>query len=195
MMKSKSYYLVNAITLYRIVAAPVLIILALTGNLNVFKWLLPVSFLTDLFDGTMARKLEVTSVFGSKMDSIGDDLSFVASAVGVFAFKLDFILHNIIMLAPLIGLYLFQTICALIKYRKITSFHTYLAKLAAILQGCFLILLFLLPAPIYWLFCAAAFLTIADILEEIIILFYLPVWEADVKGLYWVVQKRKDKTS
>ena len=192
-MQSRSYYLVNAITLCRIVAAPVLIVLALTGNLNVFKWLLPISFLTDLIDGTLARELQVTSVFGSKLDSIGDDLSFVAAAVGVFAFKLDFILHNIIIIISLIGLYLFETISALVKYGKITSFHTYLAKLAAILQGCFLILLFLLPSPIYWLFYAATFLTIADILEEIIILFYLPVWEADVKGLFWVMQKRKGK--
>jgi phosphatidylglycerophosphate synthase len=192
-MKLRSYYLVNAITLYRIVAAPVLVVLALTGNLDIFKWLLPVSFLTDLLDGTMARELKVTSVLGSKLDSIGDDLSFVAAVVGVFAFKLDFILHHIIIIIPLVGLYLFQTIGALVKYGKITSFHTYLAKLAAIFQGGFLILLFLLPTPLYWLFYAAAFLTIADILEEIIILFYLPSWEADVKGIYWVVQKRNKK--
>jgi len=165
-MKSRSYYLVNAITLYRIVAAPILIILAFTGNLNIFKWLLPISFLTDLIDGTLARELKATSVFGSKLDSIGDDLSFVAAAVGVFAFKLDFVLHHIIVLIPLIGLYLFQTISALIKYGKITSFHTYLAKFAAILQGCFLILLFLFPTPLCWLFYTATFITIADILEE-----------------------------
>ncbi len=190
-MKSRSYYLVNAITLYRIVAAPVLIVLALTGNLNVFKWLLPISFLTDLLDGTLARELKATSVFGSKLDSIGDDLSFVAAIVGIFVFKVDFMLHNIIILAPLIGLYLFQTVSALIKYGKITNFHTYLAKLAAIFQGFFLILFFLMPAPIHWLFYIASFLTMADILEETIILFYMPVWEADVKGLYWVIQNKK----
>lgn len=189
-MKSRNYYLVNAITLYRIVAAPVLIVLALTGNLTVFKWLLMISFLTDLIDGSLARELHVTSVFGSKLDSIGDDLSFVAAVVGVFAFKLDFILHNIVVIVCLIGLYLFQTIGALVKYGKITSFHTYLAKLAAIFQGCFLILLFLLPSPLYWLFYAASILTMVDILEEIIILFYLPDWESDVKGFYWI-SKRK----
>jgi len=192
-MKSKGYYIVNAITAYRIVAAPALVILALTGNLSVFKWLLPVSFLTDLIDGTLARKLNVTSVFGSKLDSIGDDLSFVAAAVGIFAFKFDFVKSNILWIALLVGLYLFQTITALIKYGKITSYHTYLAKTAAILQGCFLIILFILPEPVYWLFYAASILTIFDIIEEIIILFYLPTWEADVKGLYWVMQKKSGK--
>jgi phosphatidylglycerophosphate synthase len=192
-MKSQSYYLVNGITLYRIVAAPVLILLALTGNLDIFKWLLPVSFLTDLLDGTLARELKVTSIFGSKLDSIGDDLSFAAAVVGIFAFKVDFILHNVIIIVSLMGLYLFQTISALVKYGKITSFHTYLAKLAAIFQGCFLVLLFLLPAPLYWLFYTAAILTIIDILEEIIVLIYLPVWESDVKGLYWALRKRNIK--
>jgi phosphatidylglycerophosphate synthase len=135
----------------------------------------------------------VTSIFGSKLDSIGDDLSFAAAVVGIFAFKVDFILHNVIIIVSLMGLYLFQTISALVKYGKITSFHTYLAKLAAIFQGCFLVLLFLLPAPLYWLFYTAAILTIIDILEEIIVLIYLPVWESDVKGLYWALRKRNIK--
>ena len=188
-MKSKEYYLVNAITAYRVISAPVLIVLALTGNLAIFKWLLPISFFTDSVDGILARKLHVTSAFGSKLDSIGDDLSFLAALIGIFAFKLDFILANLVMIGPLLGLYLFQTVYALFKYSKITSFHTYLAKTAAILQGLFLILLFLLPQPLYWLFYMASILTILDLIEEIIILYLLPTWETNVKGLYWVIKK------
>jgi hypothetical protein len=40
---------------------------------------------------------------------------------------------------------------ALIKFRKITTFHTYAAKLAAILRGTFLILLFFCLSP--FIFC------------------------------------------
>jgi len=45
------YYTVNAITLYRLLAAPVLLLLLLNGQLILFKWLLAVSFLTDAIDG------------------------------------------------------------------------------------------------------------------------------------------------
>lgn len=190
-MKSRGYYIINSITSYRIIIAPVLIILALTGYLNIFKWLLPVSYFTDFIDGFLARRLKVTSTLGSMLDSIGDDLSFVAGVVGVFVFKFDFIVNNLVIICLLLGLYLFQTIYALIKYGRLTSFHVYSAKLAALLQGCFLIFLFLLPQPLYWLFYTAAIITIIDLIEEIMILFYLPSWEANVKGLYWVLRKRK----
>lgn len=192
-MKSRNYYLINAITAYRIVAAPILIFLAIMGYIDVFKWLLPVSFFTDLIDGFLARKFKVTSIFGSKLDSIGDDLSFVAAVVGAFIFKLDFISDNLVIVSTLLGLYLLQTIIALTKYGRITSLHTYMAKLATLFQGFFLIFLFLFPHPIYWLFYAAAIITIIDLIEEIIILFYLPVWEANVQGIYWVLRRRFKK--
>jgi CDP-diacylglycerol--glycerol-3-phosphate 3-phosphatidyltransferase len=190
-MKSRNYYFVNAITAYRIIASPVLITIAVMGYIDIFKWLLPVSFFTDLIDGFLARKFKVTSIFGSKLDSIGDDLSFVAAIVGVFIFKLDFISYNLVIVCILLGLYLLQTIIALTKYGRITSLHTYMAKLATLFQGFFLIFLFLFPHPIYWLFYAAAIITVIDLIEEIIILFYLPNWEANVQGLYWVIRKRK----
>lgn len=190
-MKPRTYYLVNAITAYRIIAAPVLIILALAGHMDVFKWLLPLSFFTDLIDGFLARKLRVASIFGSKLDSIGDDLSFIAAIVGAIVFKAAFLTDNLWFVITLLSLYLFQTALAVSKYGRITSLHTYMAKLATLFQGCFLILLFLLPEPIYWLFYSAAFTTILDLVEEIVILFYLPRWKANVKGLYWVLKEKK----
>jgi phosphatidylglycerophosphate synthase len=189
-MQKPVFYFVNLITIYRLVAAPIMIILIFTGNLQLFKWLLPLSFFTDLIDGFLARKYNVSSVIGSKLDSIADDLTILAAVIGVFRFKIDFIYDNLIIASVLIFLFLIQIIYSLIKYHKPSSFHTYLAKAAAILQGFFLILLFLLPQPIHWLFYSAAVVTVADLLEEIVLVRILLVWETDVKGLYWV-NKRK----
>jgi CDP-diacylglycerol--glycerol-3-phosphate 3-phosphatidyltransferase len=72
-----------------------------------------------------------------------------------------------------------------IRYGRISSFHTYLAKLAAILQGTFLILIFFLDDWPLTLFHVAAIVTILDLFEEIILVIILPKWESDVKGLYW----------
>lgn len=190
-MKSGKYYLVQSITMYRIVAAPVLIALIIFGQYELFKWLLPVSFFTDLIDGYLARKFKVQSELGSKLDSIGDDLTFLAATIGVFVFKMDFILAHIVWVSLLLGLYFLQLSLALIKYRKITSFHTYLGKTATLFQGLFLIFIFLLPEPLYFLFYLAAVITILDLAEEIVIIFYLKEWQSNVKGLWWVIRDQK----
>jgi len=193
-MKNGKYYLVTGITLYRIVAAPVLITLVIFGNYDLFRWLLPLSFFSDLIDGFLARRLKVVSVRGSKLDSIGDDLTFLAATIGVFVFKFEFIKEHVVLVSILLGLYFLQIGMALVKYRKMTSFHTYMGKTATLFQGFFLIFIFLLPEPVYFLFYAAAFITIIDLVEEIVLIFYLKKWEANVKGLYWVLRRQNLNT-
>lgn len=151
--------------------------------------MLAISFFTDLIDGILARKFRIASVFGSKLDSMADDLTVVAAIIGVFVLKPQFIYDNRVIFIILFALFLFQTVFALIKYRKISSFHTYLAKVAAILQGTFLVLLFFFPEPLYFLFYAAAIVTALDLIEEIILVMIIPKWEANVKGLYWVYKR------
>ena len=97
-MRSTSYLIINGITLYRIIAAPVLIVLIFTRQLEIFKWLLAVSFFTDLIDGYLARKFKVTSTKGSRLDSIGDDLTVVAGMVGLFVFKNSFIMKELLFI-------------------------------------------------------------------------------------------------
>lgn len=126
------------------------------------------------------------------MDSIGDDLTIVASIIGVFVFKFQFIKEVLVVVYILLALFFIQHICALIRYRKITSFHIYLAKTATILQGSFFILLFFFKAPVYFLFYVAAVLTFLELVEEIILVLMLPKWEANVKGIYWVLKRKKE---
>ncbi|MFZ1306482.1 MAG: CDP-alcohol phosphatidyltransferase family protein, partial [Ferruginibacter sp.] len=56
----RAWYIINGITVYRIIAAPFLLILLFTGKVDIFKWLLALSFFTDLIDGFLARKFKVT---------------------------------------------------------------------------------------------------------------------------------------
>jgi phosphatidylglycerophosphate synthase len=189
-MNKKSYYIVNALTLYRLLAAPVLLYLAFIDNLNVFKWLLPISFITDMFDGFLARKLKVATSFGAMLDSVADDSTIVVAMVGVFVFKLQFIKEEMVPLIILFGLFFIQMIYAFWRYKKLSSFHTYAAKLAALMQGVFLILLFLMEKPSYLLFIIAFIITAFDLIEELILVYLLPTWQTNVKGLYWVMKKK-----
>jgi cardiolipin synthase len=190
-MNKRNRYIVNGITLYRIVAAPILLVLILTRQLDIFKWLLALSFFTDLIDGYLARKYKVVSILGSRLDSIGDDLTVLTAVIGLFVFKAEFVYKEFVILIMLFFLFTFQTLFALIRYRKISSFHTYLAKLAAILQGTFFILIFLLQEPLYFLFYVGVVVTGIELMEEIILVALLPRWEANVKGLFWVLKREK----
>jgi phosphatidylglycerophosphate synthase len=189
----KSYYIINGITLYRLVSAPVLLVLVFIGEVDIFKWLLAISFFTDAIDGFLARKFSAASRFGSRIDSIADDATVLAGVVGAFVIKNEFVRQEATLILILLAFYALQTVLALIRYGKISSFHTYLAKIGAVLQGSFLILLFFLSTPPCWLFYIASVVTIIDLIEETILIFLLPKWEVNVKGIYWVLRKKYKK--
>jgi phosphatidylglycerophosphate synthase len=182
----QAWYVINGITLYRIIAAPILLVLLFTKQHDIFKWLLGVSFFTDLIDGHLARKYKVTTILGAKLDSIGDDLTVLVGLVGLFVLKLEFIRQHIIIFIILLVLFLVQTTYAFIRYKKMTNFHTYLAKTAALLQGVFLILVFFTEEPSLILFYAATIVTMLELIEETILIRLLPKWQANVKGIYWI---------
>jgi len=189
-MNKRMYYIVNAITLYRLVAVPVLLLLIFTHQVNVFKWLLGLSFFTDVLDGWLARSYKVTSIMGAKLDSVADDCTIVAAIIGVMVLKPEFLKQQMLLIGILLALFIIQTIMALVKYGKISSFHTYSAKCAAFLQGSFLILLFFLPQPPEILFYIAFAVTAMDLIEEIILVIMLPEWSVNVKGLYWLLKSK-----
>ena len=189
-VRKNSYYIINGITLYRLLAAPFLLYLIFTGNEGLFKWLLAVSFFTDAIDGFLARKYKVTSIMGAKLDSIGDDLTVIVGVIGLFVLKSEFIKSEFIWLVPIFILFLAQVIIALVRYGAVTSYHTYLAKVAAVFQGVFLILSFFLPEPNRALYYITIFITGLDLMEEIVLTFLLPKWKANIKGLYWVLKQK-----
>ena len=185
----QAWYIINGITLYRIIAAPFLLVLIFTGQDELFKWLLGLSFFTDMIDGFLARKYKVASIMGSRLDSIGDDLTVLVGIIALFVTKLEFIKEQKFIFLLLLVLFLVQTIYALTRYGKMTNFHTYLAKTAALLQGIFLLVTFFSDEPDLILFYAAAIITILELIEEIILVKILPNWETNVKGVYWVLKK------
>lgn len=183
-----SVRVINLITFYRIVTFPLLIFLILTQHLNIFKWLLLASFLTDAIDGYLARRYKATSILGAKLDSIGDDLTILAAVVGLFVTQFEFIKNELTLFLILFGIFFIQLTVSLMKYKKISSFHTYLAKTAAVVTAIFLLSVFFIEEIFYPLFYVAYFITALELIEETIIVFLLSNWKANVKGLYWIVK-------
>jgi phosphatidylglycerophosphate synthase len=192
-MQRRAFYIVNGITLYRMLAVPVLLWLVIKEDMQAFKWLLPISFFTDAIDGFLARRYNVISKLGAKLDSIADDLTIGVSIVAMLVFKPELAEREFALMIVLVVLYLLETTLALIRYGKISAFHTYTAKLAAILQGIFFISIFLIDEPLYTFFRITAIVTMIDLIEEIILIVVLPQWQTDVRSLYHVLKARPNR--
>jgi CDP-diacylglycerol--glycerol-3-phosphate 3-phosphatidyltransferase len=188
--KSLAYYLINGITLYRVLAAPFLLGLLLSGPPAWFKWMVALSFFTDMIDGVLARFFQVNSTLGARLDSIGDDLTVLITTAGLLMIKPELLTEQWMWLLPLVILFLIQTAYALYRYKRISSFHTRLAKLAAFAQGLFLLTFWFFDTIHYPLFYTAVIITMLELAEEIVLVAWFKEWTTDVKGLYWAWKKR-----
>lgn len=182
---------VQAITCYRILAAPVLLLFIWKNQYDLFKWMLAISFFTDAIDGYLARRYKVVSAMGARIDSAGDDLTVIVAVIAMVKWYNDFIWETRIWSVSLIFLLVVQVALAFIKYGKMTAYHTYISKTAAVLQGLFLSSCFLFGNPAASLFYLAIITTGAGLLEEIVITILLRDYRFDVRGLYWLLRAKK----
>lgn len=191
----KKYNIADWFSFYRIAAAPFLLVLIWLGERELFSWFLLVSYLTDAIDGFIARTLKITSARGSQIDSIGDQVTLTIGLIGLIFFEPDFIIKNLILILIAFIPYLVQMGIALKKYGRPTAFHTYLAKLSAVVQGIFILWL-LFFEPVYWLFYFMIVLGVLETAEEIALIFMHNNWVAGVKGIYWTLRdRRKDSVN
>lgn len=194
MLTFKNYNIADWFSFYRVAAAPVLVLLLWLDERQLFVWFLLISYLTDAIDGYLARKLKITSPRGSQLDSFGDQITLVIGLVGLLIFENEFIKKNISLIGIAFIPYVIQMIIAYYKYGKATAFHTYLAKLSAVIQSVF-ILYALFFSPNYTLFYIMIVFGLLETFEEITLIFMYDNWASDVKGIYWAFKdKRRLKT-
>lgn len=186
----KSLNIADWFSFYRILAFPVLAVFLIMGERQWFTWFLLVSYSTDAIDGFLARRLNLSSARGAQLDSIGDQLTLVIGLLGLLIFENAFIRANLFLIAIAFIPYLAQMGVAFMKYGKATAFHTYLAKVSAVLQAVF-ILWTLFYGPIYWLFYLMIVIGILETLEEITLIFMYDRWVEDVKGIYWALRDER----
>ncbi|MCB0462190.1 MAG: CDP-alcohol phosphatidyltransferase family protein [Flavobacteriaceae bacterium] len=195
MLTFKNYNIADWFSFYRVVAAPFLVLLMWLDQRQLFAWFLLISYSTDAIDGYLARKLKITSPRGSQLDSFGDQITLIVGLTGLLVFESEFIKKNILLISIAFVPYVIQMIIAYFKYGKATAFHTYLAKLSAILQSIF-ILYSLFFVPNYTLFYIMIVFGLLETFEEIALIFMYDNWASDVKGIYWAFKdKRRLKKS
>ncbi|WP_298759242.1 CDP-alcohol phosphatidyltransferase family protein [uncultured Psychroserpens sp.] len=195
MLTFKNYNIADWFSFYRIAAAPFILGFIWFDQQLICASLLAVSYATDAIDGFLARKLKITSPRGSQLDSFGDQITLVVGLIALFYFEKEFIIKNVLLIAIAFVPYIIQMLIAYFKYGKATAFHTYLAKLSAVMQSAF-ILYALFFDPNYILFYIMIGIGLLETFEEITLIFMYPHWASDVKGIYWAYRdKRRLKKS
>jgi len=171
----------NALSGLRLALAPVLLALAWAGARHAFVSCLVLSLATDVADGQIARRTGQTSELGAVLDSRADFLTYVTLPPAACWLRPDFVRGEAGWLLVAVASYVAPVLLGLLKYGRLTSYHTRGAKLAAYAGGASAVLVFA-GGPALPFHIATAVLVLAE-LEEIGITVVLPDWRADVASL------------
>jgi cardiolipin synthase len=183
-------YVPNAISIARIGAAPVLVFLLVQGDRPAFTWLLLAALLSDIADGLIARTFNLKTNLGAMLDSTADVLTTIAAGAGVVVFEGGFVGAHSVAIATVIGLYIAELLCSLLRYGRVSSFHTTLVRVTAYTQGTFVMTLLFWGYRAFLFYPAVAIGGLAYI-EELILLYLLPRWQTDVGGVYRLIAARR----
>src|SRR5690242_9640240 len=115
----------NALSVLRLLLVPVLLLLAWNGQGKTFFNVLVVSLLTDALDGWIARKLNQTSDLGARLDSWADLLTSLSLPLAGWWLRPDVVRQESAFLVAGITFYLLAPLYGWLKYRRLTSYHTW----------------------------------------------------------------------
>ncbi len=172
----------NLLSAFRLVMVPVLLGLAWNEQRVAFLFAFAAALASDVADGFVARRTGATSELGAKLDSWGDLASYLVLPISAWWLWPERILAQLALVAIALVAFLAPTLVGLLKFRRLTSYHTRAAKLSAIVMGAGLLLY--LGAGVAWLFQVAVLLLVIEAIEEIAITTVLPAWRANVPSIF-----------
>lgn len=172
----------NALSALRLVLAPVLVGLAWTGQHTPFLVTLSVSLLSDLTDGWFARRFDQATHLGTLLDSWGDFATYMTVPLCAWWLWPDLIRAEAWYAGAIVAAYVFPIVLGYLKYGRLTSYHTYGAKLSAVVVGASAMWLFAGGPPLP--FRIATWILVLAELEEIAITTISPEWRTNVPSIF-----------
>jgi CDP-diacylglycerol--glycerol-3-phosphate 3-phosphatidyltransferase len=177
----------NLISLYRLLAFPVILFMALTNRESTYVVLLCISLVSDAIDGSIARRFNLQTKFGAALDNLADICTYAMAVLGLFVFKWSEIEPHALVLYIFFGLFILSYIIAFVRFRKIPGLHLYSAVSAGYVQSIFFFILFVFGFYTWFYYLAIIWGAIAY-LEKCLVLLRLDDIKRGVKGLYWLMK-------
>jgi CDP-diacylglycerol--glycerol-3-phosphate 3-phosphatidyltransferase len=159
-MEKFTYSVPNLLSLLRLILVPLLAIFASLGEVALFLSILAVSLISDMLDGYFARRLHQTTELGARLDSWADMLTYAVMILGLYFIWPQLFFEQIIYICLAALSYILPVLLSLYRFAVFPSYHTWGAKLTAVLI-----------APAYYLLVLYEYQTFF----QLVILFHLLV--------------------
>jgi len=148
--------------------------------------------LTDIFDGIIARRLNISSQRLRRMDSSIDQVFWICTLIGAFIICADFFKINYIKLLILLTVEGLTYVVSFAKFKKEVATHAILSKIWTLtIMGT--LIQIILSCNSLILFDICFYLGVISRLEIIAILLILKEWTNDVPSVYHAILLRQGK--
>lgn len=176
------YNIPNLLSLFRILAAPFLLLAGFLEIATLFYTLFGLMLLSDVLDGIIARWLHQTSELGARLDSYGDIVTYLSTPVAMWWLWPQLIEKEIPYIIAAVAIYILPAFFALAKFGKLASYHTWITKLSALLMSSGLVFLIAFKDPS--LFHFAVLFLVLEAAENIAITLILSKQKTDIRSLW-----------
>ena len=154
--------------------------------------LFSVGLLTDIFDGIIARHLNISTQKLRRLDSTIDQIFFVTVAIAACILCPQFFKNNYIKLGVLLGCEALTYIICFVKFRKEIATHSISSKIWTLILFATLMQI-MLTCNATGLFQICFYVGVITRLEIIGIILILRNWTNDVPSIYQAVLLRQGK--
>jgi len=169
MMFKRISTLPNLLSAARLLILPVLWVFALRDMPRVVAVGLVVAALTDSLDGIIARRLGQVSEFGSKLDSLADNLFKPSVVAWLLILEPELFSDHPIELLVAIGLYAASVTVGLVKFKRFGNLHLYSGKVGSLAQYIFIFSALIFPGYNQLLFYLAVGMFILSNTEALLL--------------------------
>ena len=156
------------------------------GSGRVASIILAVGFLSDVFDGVVARQFGVATAGLRRLDSAVDTVFYLAAAFCLWRLHPSAIVSHRWLIAAVIGTLLIDHAFELWKFGREASYHAWLAKVWG--AALFAALIALFVAADDRLLTLALWVGVASHVENFFITLRLREWRHDVKSV-WLLRR------
>ena len=178
----------NLLSLFRIIAAPFLLLTGWFEMPDLFFILFGLMLLSDALDGFIARILDQTSEEGARLDSYGDILTYLSTSLAAWWLWPDLIKAELYYIIAAIIIYILPAFFALAKFGKLASYHTWITKVSAVLMSAGVVMLLGFENAL--LFHIAIYFLVIEMVENIAITIILPKPKSNIYSI-WHAWKEK----
>lgn len=196
MIPKKALNAANLLSISRFVFLPVPIVFAVLDMRVGFLISYILVGATDFFDGIVARRFNMTSELGKKLDSFSDLFFYLASAWFLYRLHTEVVtsMPNLALILSFLALLVISFLVSGIRCKKPVLMHTIILKLNAVIL--YLVVIFAEFFDVTLLVTFLAILYLIGIIEEMAIFITFGDIDPDSKSFFHLAaQRKRDKES